>query len=114
MAFHRGILRRRIFRRHQGTDVRTSTVVMIGFAVLFGLLAVFLAQTWLNNQADARLKSIEAQRKVPAPERTIVVANRPLRFGDVLNATALREMPWPQDAMPGSAFRKIGDLNAGQ
>ena len=36
-------------------------MVMIGFAVLFGLLAVFLAQTWLNNAADARLKSIEAQ-----------------------------------------------------
>ena len=55
--------------------MRTSTIVMIGFAVLFGLLAVFLAQTWLNNQADARLKSIEAQRKAPVPERTIVVAN---------------------------------------
>src|ERR1700728_1119495 len=114
MAFHRGILRRRIFRRHQGTDVRTSTVVMIGFAVLFGLLAVFLAQTWLNNQADARMRSIEAQRKVPAPERTIVVATRPLRFGDELNASALREMPWPQDALPSGAFGKIADLTSGK
>jgi len=35
---------------------------LIGFAVLFGLLAVFLAQIWLNNQADERLKSIEALR----------------------------------------------------
>ena len=57
---------------------------MIGFAVLFGLLAVFLAQTWLNNQADERMKSLEAQRKAPPPARTIVVANRPLRFGDEL------------------------------
>jgi pilus assembly protein CpaB len=87
---------------------------MIGFAVLFGLLAVFLAQTWLNNQADARMRNFEAQRKVPAPERTIVVANRPLRFGDELNATALREMPWPQDALPAGAFGKIADLTAGK
>jgi pilus assembly protein CpaB len=87
---------------------------MIGFAVLFGLLAVFLAQTWLNNQADARMKSFEAQRKVPAPERTIVVANRPLRFGDELNATALREVSWPQDALPAGAFGKIADLTAGK
>ncbi len=94
--------------------MRTSTMVMIGFAVLFGLLAVFLAQTWLNNQADARLKSIEAQRKAPVPERTIVVAARPLRFGDELNASALREMPWPQDALPAGAFGKIADLTSGK
>jgi len=85
---------------------------MIGFAVLFGLLAVFLAQTWLNNQADARMKSLEANRKAPAPERTIVVANRPLRFGDELNATALREQSWPADALPAGAFGKIADLTA--
>jgi pilus assembly protein CpaB len=87
---------------------------MIGFAVLFGLLAVFLAQTWLNNQADARMRSLDAQRKVPAPERTIVVANRPLRFGDEINSTALREVSWPQDALPAGAFGKIADLTAGK
>jgi pilus assembly protein CpaB len=85
---------------------------MIGFAVLFGLLAVFLSQTWLNNQADARMKSLEAQRKAPAAERMIVVANRALRFGDELNAQALREQPWPGDALPAGAFSKIADLTA--
>ncbi len=85
---------------------------MIGFAVLFGLLAVFLAQTWLNNQADARMKSLEAQRKTAPPERTIVVANRPLRFGEELTATALREVPWPQDALPVGAFGKIAELTS--
>ena len=50
--------------------MRTSTFVMIGFAVLFGLLAVFLAQIWLNNQADERLKSIDAQHKAAPPART--------------------------------------------
>ncbi len=85
---------------------------MIGFAVLFGLLAVFLAQTWLNNQEDARMKSLEAQHKAPPPERTIVVAGRPLRFGEQLNAAALRELPWPQDALPAGAFGKIADLTA--
>jgi len=92
--------------------LRTSTLVMIGFAVLFGLLAVFLAQTWLNNQEAARMKSLEAQQKAPAPQRTIVVAARPLRFGDPLTASALRELPWPQDALPAGAFGKIADLTA--
>jgi pilus assembly protein CpaB len=85
---------------------------MIGFAVLFGLLAVFLAQTWLNNQEAARMRSLEAQRKAPTPERTIVVAARPLRFGEPLTASALRELPWPQDALPAGAFDKIADLIA--
>jgi pilus assembly protein CpaB len=85
---------------------------MIGFAVLFGLLAVFLAQTWLNGQADARMKSLQAQQKAPAPERTMVVAGRPLRFGDQLDALALREVAWPQDALPAGAFGKIADLTS--
>jgi pilus assembly protein CpaB len=94
--------------------VRTSTFVMIGFAVLFGLLAVFLAQIWLNNQADERLKSIDAQRKAAPPARSIVVANKPLRFGDELTSGALREMPWPDNALPAGAFGKIADLTSGK
>jgi pilus assembly protein CpaB len=94
--------------------VRTSTFVMIGFAVLFGLLAVFLAQIWLNNAADERLKSIEAQRKAAPPARTIVVASRPLRFGDELNAVALREIPWAENALPTGAFGKIAEVTSGK
>src|SRR6202044_180211 len=96
----------------RGSRVRTSTFVMIGFAVLFGLLAVFLAQIWLNNQADERLKSIDAQRKAAPPARSIVVASKPLRFGDELTSAALREMPWPDNALPAGAFGKIADLTA--
>jgi pilus assembly protein CpaB len=92
--------------------VRTSTFVMIGFAVLFGLLAVFLAQIWLNNQADERLKSIDAQRKAAPPARSIVVASKPLRFGDELTSAALHEMPWPDNALPAGAFGKIADLTS--
>jgi len=92
--------------------VRTSTVVMIAFAVLFGLIAVFLAQTWLNNQAEQRMRSLEAQKKPDVPARTIVVAARPLRFGDELGGAALREVPWPQDALPPGAFAKISELTA--
>ena len=40
--------------------MRASTIVMIGFAVVFGLLAVFIAQVWLNNQASLRAKKVEA------------------------------------------------------
>jgi pilus assembly protein CpaB len=82
---------------------------MIGFAVVFGLLAVFIAQVWLNNQADMRAKNVDANKK-PEQTQTIVVAGQPLRFGTELNASMLREVPWPKQAVPAGAFAKIGDL----
>jgi pilus assembly protein CpaB len=94
--------------------VRTSTIVMVAFAVLFGLLAVFLAQTWLNNQAEMRMRDLEAQKKPQAAARTIVVASKPLRFGDELGAAALREVPWPEGALPAGAFAKVAELTSGK
>jgi pilus assembly protein CpaB len=85
---------------------------MIGFAVLFGLLAVFIAQSWLNNQADARMRSLEAQNK-PLATRTIVVATKPLRFGNELTAAVLREIPWSQDAVPVGAFTSVSAVLTG-
>ncbi len=91
--------------------VRISTIVMIGFAVLFGLLAVFIAQSWLNSQAEMRMRNLEANRK-PIETQTIVVASRPLRFGAELSSSSLRELPWPENAVPAGAFAKISDLMA--
>ena len=87
---------------------------MGAFAVLFGLLAVFLAQIWLNNQAQQRMRGLEAQKQPAPPARTIVVASRPLRFGDELSAPSLREVPWPADALPAGVFAKIAELTSGK
>jgi pilus assembly protein CpaB len=93
--------------------VRTSTIVMIGVAVLFGLFAVFLAQSWLNGQAEMRLRNLEAQKK-PTATQTIVVATKPLRFGNELSSSSLREIAWPDEVIPAGAFRTISDVvNAG-
>ncbi len=82
---------------------------MIAFAVVFGLLAVFIAQSWLNNQAEMRMKNLEANKK-PIATNTLVVASQPLQYGTELAAPMLREIPWPQDAVPSGAFAKISDL----
>jgi pilus assembly protein CpaB len=94
--------------------VRTSTIVMIAFAVLFGLLAVFVAQSWLNTQAEQRMRSLEANnKKNPVNTSTIVVASKPLRFGNELSAAQLREVEWPQKALPAGAFAKVADVVSG-
>jgi pilus assembly protein CpaB len=92
--------------------LRASTIVMIGFAVVFGLLAVFIAQVWLNNQANMQARNFEANKK-PVAMQTIVVAKKPLRFGVELNASMLEEVPWPATSIPAGAFTKISDLLKG-
>ena len=87
--------------------MRASTLVMIGFAVVFGVLAVFVAQVWLNNQAHKQARTLEPK---PLATKTIVVAKEPLRFGTTLTASMLREVPWPAADLPPGAFAKIGDI----
>jgi pilus assembly protein CpaB len=88
--------------------MRASTLVMVGFAVVFGLLAVFIAQTWLNNQAAMRARVDDVKPAPPA--RTVVVAQQPLRYGTELAAAMLAEVPWSADALPAGSFSKISDL----
>lgn len=90
--------------------MRASTIVMIGFAVLFGLLAVFIAQIWLNNQAKMQVKH-EPEKQMAT--QTIVVAKQPLRFGTELSAAMLQEVSWPADTVPAGAFNKISVLLGG-
>ncbi|MGA8614803.1 MAG: Flp pilus assembly protein CpaB [Xanthobacteraceae bacterium] len=92
--------------------MRTSTLVMIAFAVVFGLVAVFLANSWLNNRAAEQMRNLEAQQNATNPAATIVVASRPLRFGDELSAMSLREIPWPPSARPPGSFSKISELTS--
>ncbi|MFD2183262.1 Flp pilus assembly protein CpaB [Rhodoplanes azumiensis] len=92
--------------------MRSSTVIMIAVAAVFGLLAVFATRTWLNSQAEARLRSLEANRGPPVATRTVVVAARPLRYGHELSPQVLREAAWPSDALPDGGFARISDLLA--
>ena len=85
---------------------------MIGFAVVFGLLAVFIAQVWLNNQANMRAKNLETN-KTQVASQAVVVAKQPLSFGTELNASMLQEVPWPSNGLPAGAFAKIQDVVSG-
>jgi pilus assembly protein CpaB len=85
---------------------------MIGFAVVFGLLAVFIAQGWLNNQANMRAKNLDANRP-QMTSQTVVVAKQALRFGTELNASMLQEVPWPSNAVPSGAYAKVQDIVSG-
>jgi pilus assembly protein CpaB len=55
------------------------------------------------------MRNLEAQKK-PAVTQTIVVATKPLRFGNELSSSSLREVSWPEEALPAGAFRSISDI----
>lgn len=96
-------------RRWGTITLRASTLVMIAFAVVFGLIAVFVAQVWLNNQANKQARHTDPAAK-PVAMQTVVVAKQPLRFGTELAPAMLEEVAWPSSAMPTGAFMKINDL----
>ncbi len=93
--------------------MRKNTIVMVGIAVVFGLIAVFVAQAWLNYQNELRAKNVAPKEK-PVAARTIVVATGPLRFGAHIAPENLREVAWPEDAIPSGTFGSIAELTAGE
>ena len=92
--------------------MRKNTIVMVGIAVVFGLLAVFVAQGWLNYQAELSRKVVAPKEK-PVATRTIVIAAGPLRFGTHISADHLREVAWPEQALPAGTFGSIVDVMSG-
>ena len=90
--------------------MRTSTVVMMACAILFGVMAVIVARVWLNHQAELRV-----QVEPPKPSvatKTVVVATAPLRFGATVTAQSLQEVAWPEGAIPTGTFASINDIVA--
>ena len=92
--------------------MRKNTIVMVGIAVVFGLLAVFVAQGWLNYQAELSRKTV-APKPQQVATRTIVVAAAPMRFGAHVATDGLREVSWPDGAIPAGTFSSIAELTAG-
>src|ERR1044071_8551735 len=108
----RRLSRTRTRIRTTGLAVRKNTIVMVGIAVVFGLLAVFVAQGWLNYQAELSRKTA-APKPQQVPTRTIVVAAAPMRFGSHVSPDSLREVSWPDGAIPAGTYSSIAELSAG-
>lgn len=87
--------------------MRANSIIMLVLALVFGTIAVFLTQSWLQSQTSlANRGSVEEAIKV----QTIVVAARPLRFGMQVKPDNLKEIPWPGASIPEGGFGKISEL----
>jgi pilus assembly protein CpaB len=73
--------------------VRTSSIAILVVAIVMGGIAAFLARSWMQSQVQQGQSA-----------STIVVAARPLNFGEPINAGDLAEIPWSASTLPEGAF----------
>lgn len=87
-------------------------ILMGGLAVAFGATSYYAGNEYLDTQTQARLSAIENSRSSePAMKmKTIVVANEQLKFGEPLEASMLKEIPWPAEHRPEGSFSSTKEL----
>jgi pilus assembly protein CpaB len=86
--------------------MKRQSLIAVGVAVVLGLLAVFLANTYLIS-ADK-----QAQLKGVTP---VAVAAVPLQYGTELTREKIRLVDYPNSSIPADSFHSLNDiLPAGQ
>ena len=97
---------------------RANTLMTLGASAAFGLAAVLLARSWINNSVEAEFQSAQSITeavKVPLIKtitKPVVVANIDLNFGDSLSRHMLKVVDYPENAVPTNAYETINELLA--
>ena len=97
---------------------RANTLMTLGASAAFGLAAVLLARSWINNSVEAEFQSAQSITqavKVPLVKtitKPVVVANIDLNFGDSLSRNSLKVVEYPESSVPSNAYETINELLA--
>lgn len=84
--------------------MQRRNAIILAVAVLFGLLAVYLANTYFSGVEEQQQRAAREQLLTP-----IVVASQDMEFGAPLTEANIRMVNWPQTSIPVGAYRKIED-----
>jgi pilus assembly protein CpaB len=84
-----------------------GTIIALGLAILFGVVAVILVNKWLSAQNPA-VTVERSSESVPLAQ--IVVAASDLSIGSRLTSENLSLTKWPRTSVPKGAFEKIEDV----
>ncbi|WP_114521760.1 Flp pilus assembly protein CpaB [Altererythrobacter sp. ZODW24] len=82
--------------------MRGRNLIILGFAVLLGLVAVFLANTYFSGVEQREERAAEENRMA-----RIVVASQDMAFGTPLTQTNLRLVNWPANSVPQGSFTDL-------
>lgn len=95
--------------------MRLNTIVTLAASAAFGIMAIFLARSWINDAIedefrDSRIDVTTAASAISEPTLSIVVAGHDLSIGEALSPQSLRLVNYPEDAIPQGAFRSLDDV----
>ena len=82
--------------------MRNTSILVLAAAIILGLFAVAGVRGILTAQSGDDGAKVKMT--------TVVVARKPLEFGNELSAEALQEREWPADAVPEGSFAKIEEV----
>ena len=81
--------------------------LVFGLVLVLGLalagFAVYLAQGYIS-QTQAALEQERATRKKLGPLVDVYIVTKPLAYGDAIKIEDVRQIPWPESALPEAAF----------
>lgn len=84
--------------------MKRQTLIALGIAIVLGLVAVLLANTYLTG----REKQISAN--APGGVVRIAVASMPLDFGGEVTPDKVKFIQYPAGSLPPGAFRSLAEL----
>lgn len=84
-----------------------GTLIALAVAVIFGIVAVFLANKWLSTQVPEEKVVVQEQR---IPLGKIVVAGQDLDIGSKLTEQNLLLVDWPKANIPKGAFSSVEEI----
>ncbi|WFL76631.1 Flp pilus assembly protein CpaB [Altererythrobacter arenosus] len=88
--------------------MRGRNLLIVGVAIFFGLIAVYLANSYFSGVEERQAREAEANRMAQ-----IVVATQDFQFGTPLATTNLRLANWPANSVPQGAFVSIEEATRG-
>ncbi len=85
--------------------MRSVQVGILGIGLALAGFGVYMAQSYVS-QTQATLAAAQARGVAMQPMQTVqvMVAARPLRYGEPITAMDVRPVNWPADAVPPGAF----------
>ena len=83
--------------------MRRQTLIALGVAVILGLIAVFLANSYLSGRERQLAKSPEGMVRV-------AVAALPLGYGTDITADKVRFVNYPEASLPPGTYKTLDEL----
>ena len=87
--------------------MRGRNLIILGVAVIVGLFAVYLANTYFSGMQER-----EEQRAQDLQMARIVVAAQEIAFGQPITDTSARLVNWPASSVPVGAFTSLEEAAA--